>query len=46
VEQALSAAYKKEFGKRGQSIKASLDLKTGKVQFWQIKLVVDESMIL
>ena len=45
VEQALAAAYKKEFGKRGQSIKASLDLKTGKVEFWQIKLVADESMI-
>src|SRR3989338_10588683 len=45
VEQALAAAYKKEFGKRGQNIKASLDLKTGKVEFWQIKLVVDESTI-
>lgn len=45
VEQALAAAYKKEFGKRGQSIKASLDLKTGKVEFCQMKLVVDESMI-
>ena len=45
VEQALAAAYKKEFGKRGQNIKASLDIKTGKVEFWQIKLVVDESMI-
>ncbi len=45
VEQALAAAYKKEFGKRGQSIKASLDLKTGKVEFCQMKLVVDEGMI-
>jgi len=45
VEQALAAAYKKEFGKRGQNIKASLDLKTGKVEFSQLKLVVDESMI-
>ena len=45
VEQALAAAYKKEFGKRGQNIKASLDVKTGKVEFWQIKLVVDEDMI-
>lgn len=45
VEQALAAAYKKEFGKRGQNIKASLDIKTGKVEFWQVKLVVDENMI-
>jgi len=45
VEQALAAAYKKEFGKRGQNLKASLDLATGNVEFWQIKQVVDESMI-
>jgi len=45
VEQALAAAYKKEFGKRGQNIKASLILKTGKVEFSQIKLVVEEDMI-
>ncbi|MBI2098668.1 MAG: transcription termination/antitermination protein NusA [Candidatus Wildermuthbacteria bacterium] len=45
VEQALAAAYKKEFGKRGQNIKASLDIKTGKVEFWQVKLAVDDSMI-
>jgi transcription termination/antitermination protein NusA len=45
VEQALAAAYKKEFGKRGQNIKASLDIKTGKVEFWQIKQVVSEDMI-
>ena len=45
VEQALATAYKKEFGKRGQSIKASLELKTGKVEFLQLKLVVDEDMI-
>jgi len=45
VEQALATAYKKEFGKRGQSIKASLELKTGKVEFLQLKLVVDEGMI-
>ena len=45
VEQALATAYKKEFGKRGQSIRASLELKTGKVEFVQLKLVVDEDMI-
>ncbi len=45
VEQALAAAYKKEFGKRGQNIKASLDIKTGNVEFAQTKLVVDEDMI-
>lgn len=45
VEQSLAAAYKKEFGKRGQIIKARIDGKTDSVDFWQEKLVVDESMI-
>ena len=45
VEQSLAAAYKKEFGKKGQVIKAKIDGKTGNVEFWQEKLVVDESMI-
>jgi len=46
IEQAYAAAYKKDYGKRGQIIKAKLDPKSGKVKFWQVKLVVDESMIL
>ncbi len=45
IEQAIAAAYKKEFGKKGQNIRASLNLGTGAVEFWQIKLVVDEGMI-
>ncbi|MDO8577302.1 MAG: transcription termination factor NusA [Candidatus Wildermuthbacteria bacterium] len=45
VEQALASAYKKEYGKRGQVIRAELDGKTGKADFWQVKTVVDESMI-
>ncbi|MCH8049021.1 transcription termination/antitermination protein NusA [Patescibacteria group bacterium] len=45
VEQAIAAAYKKEYGQRGQNIKAKLNMKTGDVEFWQIKLVVDEDMI-
>ncbi|MBI2643903.1 MAG: transcription termination/antitermination protein NusA [Candidatus Wildermuthbacteria bacterium] len=45
IEQAIAAAYKKDYGKRGQNIKAKLNLETGKVEFWQEKLVVDESMI-
>jgi transcription termination/antitermination protein NusA len=45
VEQALAAAYKKEYGTRGQIIKAKLNPKTGDVEFWQVKLVVDEDMI-
>jgi len=45
VEQALAAAYKKEYGTRGQVVKAKLSPKTGDVEFWQVKLVVDEDMI-
>lgn len=45
IEQAIAAAYKKEFGKRGQNIKASLNTEKGTVEFWQSKLVVDKDMI-
>lgn len=45
IEQAIAAAYKKEYGKKGQKIKADLDLKTGQANFWQEKLVVNEDMI-
>ena len=46
IEAAIAAAYKKEYGKKGQTIKCKLDLKTGETQFWQVKQVVDKSMIL
>ena len=45
IESAIAAAYKKEYGKKGQVIKAKLDNKTGEVLFWQVKKVVDEKMI-
>jgi len=45
IEQAVAAAYKKEYGQRGQVVKANMDPKTGKVEFLQIKQVVDASMI-
>ncbi len=44
VESAIAAAYRKEYGKKGEIIKAKLDLKTGELEFYQIKTVVDESM--
>ncbi len=46
IETAIAAAYKKEYGERGQVIKANVDAKTGKIDFWQVKLVINESMIL
>jgi N utilization substance protein A len=45
IEDALGAAYKKDYGKRGQIIRAKFDLVTGKTDFYRVKLVVDESMI-
>ncbi len=45
VQAALASAYKKEYGKKGQIIRAKLDPETGKVEFWQVKLVVDKDMI-
>lgn len=45
LELALAAAYKKDYGKKGQIIKASFDRATGAVTFRQIKIVVDDSMI-
>jgi len=44
-EAALAAAYKKEYGKKGQIIKAKIDSKTGKFNFWQIKTVVSKDML-
>jgi N utilization substance protein A len=46
IEQAIAAAYKKDYGEKGQVIKAKLDPETGNVKFWQVKIVVDKSMIL
>ncbi|MDP2704295.1 MAG: transcription termination factor NusA [bacterium] len=40
VEQALAAAYKKEYRKRSEIIKGNLNPKTGELQFWQVKTVV------
>ncbi len=44
IEQAMAAAYKKDYGKKGQIIRAKFDLETGKTEFFQIKIVVDESV--
>ncbi len=45
IETALAAAYKKEYGEKSQVIKAKLDVKTGKMEFWQVKTVVDQGML-
>ncbi len=45
IEMAIAAAYKKDYGKKGQIIRAKLDPETGQVKFWQVKTVVSEDMI-
>lgn len=45
IEQAMAAAYKKDYGKKGQIVRAKFDLDTGKVDFFQIKIVVDETIV-
>jgi len=45
MEQALAAAYKKDYGKKGQIVRAKIDLDTGKMEFFQIKIVVDKTLV-
>lgn len=45
IEQALATAYKKEFGKRGQIIRAVFDITTGATTFNQIKIVADDTTV-
>ena len=45
IEAALATAYKKEYGKKGQIVRAHFDLNTGTTEFLQVKIVVDESTV-
>ena len=45
IEAAIATAYKKDYGEKGQKIKAKFNQVSGDVQFWQIKLVVDNAML-
>lgn len=45
IDLALAAAYKKEYAKKGQIIRAKFDMNTGKTEFWQVKKVVDASVL-
>ncbi len=45
IEQALAAAYKKDFGKKGQIVRAVFDINSGKTEFIQVKIVVDENAV-
>jgi N utilization substance protein A len=45
IEQSLAAAYKKEYGRKGQVVRATIDLDGGTVAFEQIKTVVDDTLV-
>ena len=45
VESSIAAAYKKEYCKKGEIVKAKFDSKTGDLKFWKVKTVVDETTV-
>lgn len=45
IESAMAAAYKKEYGKRGQIIRAKFDEASGTLQFFQVKIVVEPDQV-
>lgn len=45
IELALGTAYKKEYGKKGQIVKAKFDINSGDVEFFQVKIVVDRDSV-
>ncbi len=46
IEMALASAYKREYGKKGQIIRAKFDINSGKTEMFQVKMVVDESTVI
>ena len=46
IAMSLATAYKKEYGKKGQIVRASFDENSGSVEFWQVKIVVDRSQVI
>jgi len=46
IAMAFATAYKKEYGKKGQIVRASFDENTGSVEFWQVKIVVDRDQVI
>ena len=46
IEAALATAYKKEYGKKHQLFRTKFDLATGHAEFYQVKIVVDDSSVI
>lgn len=45
IEASLATAYRKEYGKKGQIVRAHFDIANGKLDFEQVKLVVDKTHV-
>lgn len=45
IEHALAAAYKRDYGSRGQVIRSHFNPETGDLEFFQVKTVVDETLV-
>lgn len=45
IEFSLAAAYKKEYGKRDQIVRCKFNFETGDTEFYQVKIVVDDSTV-
>jgi N utilization substance protein A len=45
IESSLAAAYKREYGTRGEIVRAKMDWKSGETKFWRVKTVADETTV-
>ncbi len=45
IEMAIAAAYKRDYGQKGQNIRVKLDTEIGKIKVFQIFLAVNEDML-
>ena len=45
IELALATAYRRDYGKKGQIVRAKFDINSGKTEMFQVKIVVDESTV-
>lgn len=46
IEGALATAYRKEYGKKGQIVRAKFNPASGAVEFFQVKEVVDDTRVI
>lgn len=45
IATALAAAYRREYGKRGQIVRATFNAENGDIEFRQAKIVVDNTLV-